>query len=190
METDQEQPEVPFPKNLVVHPAAHFREPVVKGSEECKKNSSHDNVMKMRDHKIGSAELPIEDLNAGWNANSHRGDHEEAVCVRTDPDCEHVMSPHTQAHEADTDRRRHHYRIPKYRFAREHRDNFRQESECGNNQDVHLRVPKNPEEVHPKNGRPSRLCVKVVPAEITINGKHHLSCSERRYGQKNHSTHH
>src|ERR1700747_3303881 len=60
MEADQEQPEVPFPQNLVVHPAAHLREPVVKGSEECKKNASHDDVMKMRDHKIGSAELPIE----------------------------------------------------------------------------------------------------------------------------------
>src|SRR6266853_2179388 len=88
METDQEQPEVPFPKNLVVHPAAHFREPVVKGSEECKKNSSHDNVMKMRDHKIGSAELPIERRRAQHDSRE-AGDQES----KQEADAEKHRSP-------------------------------------------------------------------------------------------------
>src|SRR5579864_3030546 len=114
--------------------------------------------MKMCDHKIGAAELPverrcaqhdsrkasdqeleqkgsaekhrspelnlstphrpqpIEDLNSGGNTNSHRGECEEAVGGGIHPDCEHVITPHTLAHDADPDRGRHHDRITKYRF--------------------------------------------------------------------------
>src|SRR6202021_619922 len=184
--------------------------------------------MKMRDHKIGAAELPverrgtqhdsrkasdqeleqkanaekhrspevnlsaphrpqpIEDLNSCGNTNGHRGDGEEAVCVGIHPGCEHVMSPNTKAHETDADRRRHHHRIPEYRLSGKNKENFRQESERGNNKDVHLWSSENQEEGHPKNGRPSSLRVKEVPAEITVNAYNRLSCGERRYGKNTH----
>src|ERR1700682_4822577 len=51
---------MPCGERLAVHPASHFGKPVVEGSEERKKYSPDDDVMKMRDHKIGIAELPVE----------------------------------------------------------------------------------------------------------------------------------
>src|SRR5580704_10814330 len=60
MEPDYEKPEVQFPERLVVHPSTHLRIPVVERSEECKNDSANDDVMKMRNHKIGTAELPVE----------------------------------------------------------------------------------------------------------------------------------
>src|SRR5271154_6526868 len=113
----------------------------------------------MRDHKIGTAELPIkrrrtqhdsrkagdqkleqkgnaekhwspelnlpaphrakpiEDFDSRGNTDRHRGNGEEAVCIGIHPNCEHMVSPDTEAHEANTDCRRHHHWIPKYRFA-------------------------------------------------------------------------
>src|ERR1700688_3757122 len=66
MEADQKQPEVPFRKRLVVHPAAHFGEPIVESSKDRKKNSTDEHGMKMRDHKIRGGKLPVE-----WGCGEH-----------------------------------------------------------------------------------------------------------------------
>jgi hypothetical protein len=59
VEADKEKPEVAFAERFVVHLSAHFGEPIIKSAKECEKNSSHDHVVKMRDHKVGIAQLPI-----------------------------------------------------------------------------------------------------------------------------------
>src|ERR1700735_5373252 len=48
VKTNQEQPEMPFRERLVVHPPAHFWEPIVEGSKNGEQNSSDDHVVKMR----------------------------------------------------------------------------------------------------------------------------------------------
>ena len=59
VEADKEKPEVPFAERFVVHPSAHFGEPIIEGAKEREENSSHDHVVKMRDHKVGVAQLPV-----------------------------------------------------------------------------------------------------------------------------------
>ncbi len=60
VEADDEQPEMPLRERFVVHPAGHFGIPVVEGAEKRKKNCADDDVVEMRDHKVGAGELPVE----------------------------------------------------------------------------------------------------------------------------------
>src|SRR5262249_16639432 len=60
VEADQEQPEMPFTQTLPQHPASQLRVPVIKRAKGGKQNSAHDHVVKMRDDKIGKAQLPID----------------------------------------------------------------------------------------------------------------------------------
>src|SRR5215475_4633471 len=47
-------------QGFVKHSSNNFRVPVIKCSEERKKNSANDHVMKMRDDEIRAAKLPVE----------------------------------------------------------------------------------------------------------------------------------
>src|SRR5215472_7515701 len=60
VEAYDEQPEVQLAERFVVHTSAHLRKPVVKRTEKCKENGADDDVMKVRDHEVRAAELPIE----------------------------------------------------------------------------------------------------------------------------------
>ena len=57
----------------------------------------------------------------------------------------------------------------------------------GNDQDVHFRMSKNPEEVHPKHCGTSGLRVKEVSAEIAIDAEHDLRRRQRADTTRNHS---
>src|SRR5262249_14196953 len=59
MESDHEEPEVPFAQSFAQHSSGELRVPVVKRAEEREKNSAHDHVMKVRHNKIRIAKLPI-----------------------------------------------------------------------------------------------------------------------------------
>src|SRR5882672_9416530 len=59
MESDQEEPEMEFAKAFVQHSSGDFWVPVIKCPEEGEQNSAHDHIMKMRDDKVGTAELPV-----------------------------------------------------------------------------------------------------------------------------------
>ena len=54
------RPEVPFGKCLAVHPPTHFWEPVIDGPKDGEENCPHDHIVKMRNHKVGVAKLPVE----------------------------------------------------------------------------------------------------------------------------------
>src|SRR6202046_5256845 len=60
MKTNQKQPEMPLGQRLVVHPAAHFREPIIERAENREQNCADDHVVKMGHYKVRGAELPIE----------------------------------------------------------------------------------------------------------------------------------
>src|SRR3989442_14673671 len=47
-------------EGLAVHLPRHLWEPVVKGPEKSEEDAADDYVVKMRDHEIGTAQVPIE----------------------------------------------------------------------------------------------------------------------------------
>src|SRR5208337_4537687 len=57
---DDEQPEMNFSERFVQHPSRNFWVPIIKCCEQGEENSAYDHVVKMRDHKVGIAELPVE----------------------------------------------------------------------------------------------------------------------------------
>ena len=60
VKSDHEQPEVPFADRFIQHATGHLGEPIVKGAKDREEDSAHNHVVKVRDDKIGIAELPIE----------------------------------------------------------------------------------------------------------------------------------
>src|SRR5258708_38408686 len=60
MESNNEEPEVPLPERLAHHPARHLRIPVVKSPKQRSNDCSHQNIMKVSNHKIRAAQLPVE----------------------------------------------------------------------------------------------------------------------------------
>src|SRR6202045_2766995 len=60
VETDDKKPEMQLAKRLAVHLARHLWEPVVKGPKKTEKNSTDDDIVKMRNHEIGIAKVPVE----------------------------------------------------------------------------------------------------------------------------------
>ena len=53
------QPEVQFAQAFVQHPPGDFGIPVIESGEEGEQNSADDHVVKVRDDKVGAAELPV-----------------------------------------------------------------------------------------------------------------------------------
>ena len=88
--------------------------------------------------------------------------HKKAVGVGIHSDCEHVVRPHAEADERDTDRGPDHDRVAENRFARKYRNDFGHESKAGNYQDVDFRMTEDPEEVHPDRRRAARLCIEEM----------------------------
>ena len=80
METDEEEPEMEFAKFFVVEAAAHFREPVVEGTEDGEEDGANDDVVEMSDDEIRGAELPIK-------RNSRKHDASEAGDEELEQEC-------------------------------------------------------------------------------------------------------
>ena len=62
-------------------------------------------------------------------------------------DREHVVRPHDERQEGDRGGRVHHRLVAEQRLARERRDDLRDDAEGRQDQDVHLGVPEEPEDV-------------------------------------------
>ena len=69
--------------------------------------------------------------------------------VRDRPDArhEHVVRPHAPAEEADRDAGEHDDRVAEQRLAREHRQDLRDDAHARQDQDVHLGMAEDPEQV-------------------------------------------
>ena len=66
MESNDEEPEVPLAQRLAHHPARHLRIPIVEGAKERSDDRTHQHIVKVSDHEIGSAQLPVE-----WRCREH-----------------------------------------------------------------------------------------------------------------------
>ncbi len=59
--------------------------------------------------------------------------------------------------------------VSENRLPRKYRNDFGAERESRDNENIDLRMPENPKEVHPEYGRAPGLRVKEMAAEIAIN---------------------
>ncbi len=96
------------------------------------------------------------------------------------PTAEHMMRPDARADKADQDSGRNHHRITENRLPRKDRHNFRDDGESRQHQDINFRVPENPKEMLPEDGRTARLCVEECGAQEALQGEHDLRGGERR----------
>src|SRR5580704_16999239 len=55
-----------FAERLVIHFSRHLGEPIIKGTEKTEKNATNDYVVKVCNHKIRIAQLPVE-----WGCAQH-----------------------------------------------------------------------------------------------------------------------
>ena len=96
---------------------------------------------------------PRPDLNRRRDDHHRRRPGEEDERRLRDARREHVMRPHAEADEDDEQLRDGDERERDHLPLRQRRDDLRRDPEGGNDQDVHLRVPEEPEEVLPQERR-------------------------------------
>src|SRR3984893_18190035 len=68
METQDEQPEVPFSKRFAEHPASGLGEPVIKAAEQREYRSTHERVVEVRHYEIRIRQLPVQRRDAQHDA--------------------------------------------------------------------------------------------------------------------------
>ena len=95
-------------------------------------------------------ERPVDDLHAGRDGDQHRADREHGNADRAEAAGEHVVGPHAPADEADRRAGEDDELVAEQRFAAEHRQHLADDAEAGQDEDVHLRMPEDPEQVLPQ----------------------------------------
>ncbi len=133
---------------------------------------------------------PVENLDAGRNRDGHSGQHKKCVGVGVHTDGEHVMGPDAHTDERDADGGRDHHGITENGFARKYRNNLRRKRKGRNHQDVHFRMPKDPEKMHPESCGAACLRIEKVSAQIAVDQQHDLRRRERADRDQNQAGHH
>src|ERR1019366_4695235 len=105
-------------------------------------------------------------------------------------DREHVVRPHAEADKADADGGGDHRRIAEDGLARKDGDDLVGKREGRQNEDVNLRMPEYPEEVHPEHRGAAGLRIEEVRAQVAIEQQHDLSRSEWADSDEDHTGHH
>ncbi len=80
-----------------------------------------------------------------------------------------MVCPNAEADKGNTNRCSYHCGIAEDRLSRKHWDNLIRDSKRRHYKDIHFGVAKNPEEVHPDDGRTAGLCIEEMSAEIAID---------------------
>src|SRR5208282_4350598 len=86
---------------------------------------------------------------SGYGDNQGR-DREQKAGIGAHPAEEHVMSPDHEAQETDGQKANHNYFVAEDGFAGENREHMRDHSETGDDCDVDLGMPEEPEQVLPQ----------------------------------------
>src|ERR1700756_1787695 len=73
VESDQEEPEMPFAEAFTQHSAGHFGVPVIESGKQRKQNSPYDYVVKVSDNEVRETKLPI-DRRAGLDNTGETSD--------------------------------------------------------------------------------------------------------------------
>ena len=118
---------------------------------------------------------PVESLNSRRHANRHRHDGERKRRIGAHSAHEHVVSPHHESQKPDGHEGISHSLISEDGFAREGRDHLRGHAHSGQNCDVNLRVPKEPEQVLPQQWRAA-----FVAHHLTVHNhqRHIEACTQ------------
>ncbi|PAV70575.1 hypothetical protein WR25_26045 [Diploscapter pachys] len=122
---------------------------------------------------------PVVDLHPRRHADRHRRDAEHRVDLSRLPHGEEMVDPDGEAQHRDRHRRDDQRGIPVQVLAGEGRHHLRIDAERGQDQDVHLRVAKQPEEVGIVHHVPAEVVGEHVEAEIPVERE-----QARRDGQR------
>ena len=90
---------------------------------------------------------PIENLDSGGDRDRHSGDAETGSSCWANARCKHVVHPDAPTHEADRDAGQHNYSCTKEWLAAEDWQYLRNDAHAGQDQDVHLRMAEQPEQM-------------------------------------------
>ncbi|KAG1268205.1 hypothetical protein G6F65_013813 [Rhizopus arrhizus] len=90
---------------------------------------------------------PVEHLHAGRDRDQHGGEHEVDLAAQRHAHGEHVVGPDDERQERDRGGGVHHRLVAEQRLAAEGRDDLADHAEGGQDHDVDLGVPEEPEDV-------------------------------------------
>ncbi|KAG1296082.1 hypothetical protein G6F64_013246 [Rhizopus arrhizus] len=125
---------------------------------------------------------PVEDLGAGRDRDDHRRDAEEGIDVGTRAHGEEVGQPHEERQHADAGGGVDHALVAEQRLAREGRDDFGEHTERRQDQDVHLRVAPDPDQVDVQHGVAATVIGEEVRTQVTVQGQQHQGDGQHREG--------
>ena len=116
-------------------------------------------------------ECPVDNLYAGWNCDCHGCNREHGDGNWAEARCEHVVSPYAPTHETNRCTREHHERITKQRLARKHWEHFRNDAEAWKDEDVHLGMAEDPEQVLPQERIGAGSDIEECCTEVALERK-------------------
>ncbi|KAG1082862.1 hypothetical protein G6F40_014968 [Rhizopus arrhizus] len=115
---------------------------------------------------------PVEHLHAGRDRDQHGGEHEVDLAAQRHAHGEHVVGPDDERQERDRGGGVHHRLVAEQRLAAEGRDDLADHAEGGQDHDVDLGVPEEPEHVLVQDGVAAGGRVEEARAEVAV-GQHH-----------------
>ena len=127
---------------------------------------------------------PREDLHTGWHGNHHGGEHEVGLRVHADTGSVHVVRPHNEADEADGDHGVGHAEVAEHRLARERRHDLADHAEARQDENVNLRVSKEPEQMLVEERIAATLRREERGAEVAVCQQHRNGACEHRQRQE------
>ncbi len=125
-------------------------------------------------------EQPVEKFHAGRDRDDARHDAEEGIDVGARAHGEEVVQPHEEAEHADRRGGVDHRFVAEQRLARESGDNLRESAERWQNQDIHLRVAPDPDQVDVHHRIPTKLVGEEMHAEIAVSPQQHERGGQHR----------
>ena len=101
-----------------------------------------------------------------------------------------MVSPHAPAHEPDCDTGEHHGAVAEDRLTAEGWDDFGDDAEARKDEDVHLGVTEDPEEVLPQERISAGFSVEEVGAEEAVEGELEECDRDDRHSEEQQELHH
>ncbi len=133
---------------------------------------------------------PVEDLDTGRHGNGHGRQPEGSLGDRGNARREHVVGPHAESEEADGGTGEDHGRVAEQGLAGERRQHLGHDAHGGQDEDVDLGVPEQPEEVLPQDRISACRCVEEQRPEVPIEGDHEQCHRDDRQREQEQERHH
>src|SRR5690606_31857822 len=112
--------------------------------------------------------------------DGHGGEREREERDLTQSRGEHVVTPNREADDPDQDSGKNDDRVSEKRFAGENRNDFRNDSHRGENQDVNFGVTEDPEKVLPENRLSAEDRFEEVGSGQAVHHERRESDGDRR----------